>query len=916
VARLAEESFSQLDGPQREAARSVLLRLAGGEESDTITRRRVPLSELDLDGNPDATAVVNRFTSDRLLTAGESTVEVAHEALLREWPRLRDWLDEDAEGRRLRIQLTQATAQWEGAGRDPTELFRGPRLSATLDWTATHGRELNSLEREFVAASRAASEQEARKQRRINRRLRGLLAAAVVLLVAAAVAGAVALVQRSHARHSATTAEAQRLGAQALTVTPPDQSFLYARESYNLEPSPATRGYLFAAEERSPAALAVVQPVAGRIRGMLPSPDRSRQLVVSNQGGGAIVDSRTLKTERSFSLAPGVVAWAGNDAVMYVEARTHELGFLDIASGRFTVDKRLPASAYSVSNGGQLLFTLPLSGASIGVVDLRTMKQLRLIRPSHGFAFDDVEPEQGRIVVAVESSLADPAAPVRYLIWLRGLSGAPSRIVLGGPGVSPFVPYAVGGRKFVVPLARGYKIVDLDSGRSSIIASDVGGTSSLALSPDGATLVLATLAHSGVAVVRVSDGTVENTFVGHQSQVHGVAFNTAGNVVFSGGADGRLIAWDLRGAHSLSTTRPLPGPGPPPNVSLPVGRLFSGAARARLVAAAMGDGTVKLLAATAPSMPLVRSIAVAPPGKPGQPTSVALDRAGDRLAVGTDDGKAVVFDAATGKRLSTKSLPARGGHPPSIVSVAFSPTGILAAAADDGRIARFPLAGGHPLPLLETTGAAEGQVGLASIVFSPDGTRLAVVYDLGPAGMVDVYDAESGRRLYTVQAGDDVYTATFTPDGKTLISGDGDGLARFWDAATGKRAGAPILVNQGQVNSLSVDPTGKTLVAGGTDGATWLFDLATRAQIGTPLGADPSTTTAALFAGPADATPVTLAFPIAGGAATLTRWNLRAGFLAARACTVARRNLTRLEWEQILPNLRYTKVCRAYPLTQ
>ena len=266
VARLAEESFSQLDGPQREAARAVLLRLAGGEGSDAITRRRVPLSEFDLDRNPAAAAVVARFTDDRLLTAGESTVEVAHEALLREWPRLRDWLDEDAEGRRLRLQLTQAAAQWNGAGRDPAELFRGPRLSATLDWTATHGRELNDLEREFVAASRAMSEQEARRQRRINRRLRGLLAAAAVLLVAAAVAGVVALVQRSHARRSATTAEAQRLGAQALTVTPPDQSFLYARESYNLEPSPATRGYLFAAEERSPAALAVVRPVAGRIR--------------------------------------------------------------------------------------------------------------------------------------------------------------------------------------------------------------------------------------------------------------------------------------------------------------------------------------------------------------------------------------------------------------------------------------------------------------------------------------------------------------------------------------------------------------------------------------------------------------------------------------------------------------------------
>ena len=876
------------------------------------------LSELDLDRNPDAAKVVARFTDDRLLTAGESTVEVAHEALLREWPRLRDWLDEDAEGRRLRLQLTQAAAQWQGAGRDSAELFRGPRLLATLDWTATHGRELNNLEREFVAASRAVSEQEARKQRRINRRLRGLLAAAALLLVAAVVAGVVALVQRSHARLSATTAEAQRLGAQALTVTPPDQSFLYARESYNLEPSPATRGYLFAAEERSPAALAVVHPVAGRIHYLTASPDRSLQLLGSDRDTFAIVDSRTMKTKRTFAIASGgIFAWAGTSAVMYGNPAAHTAGFLNIASGRFTVDKRLPPSAYSVSNDGRHLYTLPLSGAVIGVVDLKTMHQLRSIVPSRGFVFDDVEPEQGAIVVAVESSATDPSTPVRYLVWRHGLRGAPSGTILGGAGLPPFVPYAVGGRKFVVPVTRGYKVVDVDSGRSNVLGSAIGGASALALSPDGSTLVVATLAHSDVAVVSVTDGTVENTFVGHQSQVHGVTFNTAGTVVYTGGADGRFIAWDLRGAHSLSTTRPLPGVTPRANVQLPAGRLLAGSTQARLVAAVLGDGTIKLVAATEPAMPVVRSIAVAAPGKPGQPIAAALDPAGNKLAVGTDAGRIIVYNTATGKPIVTRSLPPHGGRPPAIVAVSFSPTGLLAAGADDGRVARFSAPRWRSLPLLNTGHANEGQVALTSITFSPDGARLAVVLNEGPTGTIEVFDAASGTRTYSVPAGAFALAATFTPDGRTLISGNGQGIARFWNAANGKAQGPPIQVNQGQVNSLAVDPSGRTLVAGGTDGATWLFDLVTRTQIGTPLAPDPNTTTAALFAGPTDATPVTLAFPQAPPSRpAFTRWNLSAGFLAARACAVARRNLTRLEWEQILPNLDYTKVCSSYPLTQ
>ena len=94
--------------------------------------------------------------------------------MLREWPRLREWIEEDTEGRRLRRHITQA-AEWDRAGRDPAELYRGaPRGRPRHDHR--HVFELNALEREFVASSRDASEREATRARRTNRRLRGLLA--------------------------------------------------------------------------------------------------------------------------------------------------------------------------------------------------------------------------------------------------------------------------------------------------------------------------------------------------------------------------------------------------------------------------------------------------------------------------------------------------------------------------------------------------------------------------------------------------------------------------------------------------------------------------------------------------------------------------------------------------------------------
>ena len=61
----------------------------------------------------------------RLLVADDGTVELVHEALLEQWPRLVGWLEEDAQGRRLHRHLTQAASEWEAAGREPSELYRG-----------------------------------------------------------------------------------------------------------------------------------------------------------------------------------------------------------------------------------------------------------------------------------------------------------------------------------------------------------------------------------------------------------------------------------------------------------------------------------------------------------------------------------------------------------------------------------------------------------------------------------------------------------------------------------------------------------------------------------------------------------------------------------------------------------------------
>jgi WD40 repeat protein/DNA-binding CsgD family transcriptional regulator len=217
VARLAEAAYGRLDADQQAVARGVLLRLAAVGEGNVVVRRPVPLADFDADHDPDVGHVLTVLADARLITVDDGSVEVAHEALLRDWPRFSDWLESDREGRRLHEHLAHAAREWLDAHEDSGELLRGARLAATMEWAGGHDVELNALERRFLAASRSAAEREIVRERRTNRRLRWLLTGTVGLLVVALVTGSFALVQLDRAETSAARAasEAQRANDQA-----------------------------------------------------------------------------------------------------------------------------------------------------------------------------------------------------------------------------------------------------------------------------------------------------------------------------------------------------------------------------------------------------------------------------------------------------------------------------------------------------------------------------------------------------------------------------------------------------------------------------------------------------------------------------------------------------------------------------
>ncbi|MCK6579570.1 MAG: TIR domain-containing protein [Anaerolineae bacterium] len=221
----AEATYTALpDDDHRRLARALFLRLIepGATEQDT-TRRRAALDELRLT-DPEATrrlrAVADAFVSARLLITDRSseveTIEVSHEALIREWDRLGAWLHAAREDVLLQKAVASDAAEWERRGRSADRLYRGTQLGDAQAWAARSTP--SALEAAFIAESDAAQERQRRHDEAVARRVqnfqRVILVGVLIILVAVA-ASIFAGVTAYNATNTQATAEAERLTAQA-----------------------------------------------------------------------------------------------------------------------------------------------------------------------------------------------------------------------------------------------------------------------------------------------------------------------------------------------------------------------------------------------------------------------------------------------------------------------------------------------------------------------------------------------------------------------------------------------------------------------------------------------------------------------------------------------------------------------------
>jgi WD40 repeat protein/serine/threonine protein kinase/two-component SAPR family response regulator len=752
----AESLYGELEQDAQQAARQLFLRLVTLGEGVEDTRRRTLRAELEAlyaHGQPDGTTsdspadnapspispVIDLFGQHRLLSFDRDpltrspTVEVAHEALLREWPRLRDWLVESRHDVRMQRLLAAAAAEWQQAEKDAGYLLRGSRLDLFEQWAESSSVALTAGESSFLQASSTArqqrlAEEEMRHQRelqtaqklaRTQRQRATFLASALVIAIILTVVALsfartanqnaeLATNREEEARQQSHLAYSRELVAYSILnlEDDPELSVLLALQAVNIADTFQTQETLHLALQSSLLLQrSTAKPDEGFVRVVI-NPDNTHIAVVnfnplaSTQAEMLTTQIRDVSTLKVLSTLPGILVsdiWA---------------------------DSQRLATLHLGDDPGHSMLTIwdadgdPVSETSLAIVWDDIHCPICLDAPTD-YSLIAIALKDGSIAVFEQSSGG-----------ILQVLGEGEQFTLPRPRFSRDGELLAVGSDILI-------VWEVESGRELLRRSDAGVSGAIDFHPNGQYIAYETTGFrdagaSSVNIVDINSEQVVSILHGHIDPFS-IVYNNDGLFLATIAYEGTARTWFT--------------PFGFPVMKLPIDPSHRGHDSA--------------------------FFPVVPYG-----ASVVFSHGGALLVTALERGSIQVW-GYYGKEWLNPAKQAKDS-----CGIDYSSDGsLLASAQCDHRVFVVDPLTRQTVTILTSQGGTEDV--LRFPVFSPDATRLAVITN--PDNVVLIYDLATGLEIVRLTGHTDmIFKVAYHPDGSRLATISLDKTARLWDAHTGE----------------------------------------------------------------------------------------------------------------------------------